>query len=625
MLKNNWIRIFGIFVLFVVIALGNITKGQTPTPTPSGVPICTSQNCLDGCSQINPFCCPQTGGCADSVGGLSGCPDTICIIPSPTPAPMPTPTPTPSPRTITFINNCNIPIWVGGSNASGVTGEATGFGMAPTPNTCSSNSDCTIIDPSFTCSGGECVDSSGNPANMNVITVPGDLKSADFWPRTGCTFPCSQIPCCDTGDCAAESFGMGIQCNGGTKGPPANSFEVDMNPPPGNDFYDLTNVDGYAVGISVEQINGQSLNPPVSPSYLNCGNPICDDFDMTKCPPELSQTTNSDLQVCWALGDAANNSGQIKRDTSNILKNIAADCNTLSLAGCSCAATSTSNVMCGSTSPLGCGKSDSLFCCSPYNSQLPDPHGLVCCAHATDPAYVQTCDGVWPTPSTTWCTQEGISSSDCTYDQIFKSQCKDAYSWQFNDSSSTYQCIGPNYQITFCPETDNDSDGISSSRDDDSDNDGIPDDLEGRGSGITLSTNAALDINENETTVARQFDTVDPDGDGIPNHLDLDSDGDGKSDVIEAGGSDANRNGIIDNFTDSDGDGLADSVDPDQGGIPLPVPDTDGDGIPNFLDPSGTQGSGCSIALAGATLSIPLFLVIPVFIVIRRMWKRYKS
>ena len=28
MLKNNWIRIFGIFVLFVVIALGNIGGGQ---------------------------------------------------------------------------------------------------------------------------------------------------------------------------------------------------------------------------------------------------------------------------------------------------------------------------------------------------------------------------------------------------------------------------------------------------------------------------------------------------------------------------------------------------------------------------------------------------------------------
>jgi len=82
---------------------------------------------------------------------------------------------------------------------------------------------------------------------------------------------------------------------------------------------------------------------------------------------------------------------------------------------------------------------------------------------------------------------------------------------------------------------------------------------------------------------------------------------------------------MIDNFADSDGDGLDDSVDTDQGGIPLPVPDSDGDGIPNFLDPSDTSGGGCSIVSAGATLSIPLFLVIPFFIVIRRVWRRYMS
>ena len=38
---------------------------------------------------------------------------------------------------------------------------------------------------------------------------------------------------------------------------------------------------------------------------------------------------------------------------------------------------------------------------------------------------------------------------------------------------------------------------------------------------------------------------IDTDGDGIPNHLDLDSDGDGCKDVQEAGFSDPDGDGIF--------------------------------------------------------------------------------
>ena len=40
--------------------------------------------------------------------------------------------------------------------------------------------------------------------------------------------------------------------------------------------------------------------------------------------------------------------------------------------------------------------------------------------------------------------------------------------------------------------------------------------------------------------------SADLDGDGVPNSLDLDSDNDGINDVIEAGGVDANIDGIAD-------------------------------------------------------------------------------
>ncbi len=85
-------------------------------------------------------------------------------------------------------------------------------------------------------------------------------------------------------------------------------------------------------------------------------------------------------------------------------------------------------------------------------------------------------------------------------------------------------------------------------------------------------------------------ESYDYDGDGIGNHLDLDSDNDGIPDVIEAGGNDADGDGIIGvgPITDSDNDGLHDPVDDTNGavtsGTPLPLPNTDTTGGPNYLD-----------------------------------------
>ena len=87
-------------------------------------------------------------------------------------------------------------------------------------------------------------------------------------------------------------------------------------------------------------------------------------------------------------------------------------------------------------------------------------------------------------------------------------------------------------------------------------------------------------------------DRFDKDLDGKINMLDLDSDNDGITDVAEAYGVDVNGNGIIDNYIDSDGDGLSDNVDanldPLSGasntGLGLGLPNLDLDALPNFLD-----------------------------------------
>lgn len=92
----------------------------------------------------------------------------------------------------------------------------------------------------------------------------------------------------------------------------------------------------------------------------------------------------------------------------------------------------------------------------------------------------------------------------------------------------------------------------------DLDNDGIPNDIEGRG---------------------------DQDGDGIPNDLDLDSDNDGIPDIIEAGGVDLNGDGMVDNLVDLNNDGLDDNI----ASAPLPRPDSDGDGLADYLDLDSDQ------------------------------------
>lgn len=182
---------------------------------------------------------------------------------------------------------------------------------------------------------------------------------------------------------------------------------------------------------------------------------------------------------------------------------------------------------------------------------------------------------------------------------------------------------------------DSDGDGIFDRDDLDDDNDGIPDAVEGDG-------------------------LVDTDGDGIPDSLDLDSDNDGLLDVAEGGNADAdldgdgridgdvdadgvpvNSNGAVtdsdgdgipdsqepngvDISTDTDGDGILDDIDEDDDGdgvsdIDEGTGDSDGDGIPDSLDPdtdgsqvvtvqsgsvnrmveTGLSGGGCTVGVSG--------------------------
>jgi gliding motility-associated-like protein len=149
--------------------------------------------------------------------------------------------------------------------------------------------------------------------------------------------------------------------------------------------------------------------------------------------------------------------------------------------------------------------------------------------------------------------------------------------------------------------TDKDGDAVANFADLDDDNDGVTDLIESGGYDPTSDTDSDGTENYRDATPGGTLpvftdlnadginDTYDYDLDGIINAFDFDSDNDGIPDVIESGGVDANGDGIIDTFTDTDTDGLSQNLDGNNtgsasSGNALGSIDTDGDGVLNIFD-----------------------------------------
>lgn len=153
---------------------------------------------------------------------------------------------------------------------------------------------------------------------------------------------------------------------------------------------------------------------------------------------------------------------------------------------------------------------------------------------------------------------------------------------------------------------DTDGDGVDDYYDSDSDNDGIPDlveaggvDTDGNGIIDDLTDTDAdglldsYDITPN-VYFAEEITTLyddDFDGDGLKSRIDLDSDNDGILDIIEALGTDADGNGMLDVFVDTDADGYHDNFD-GPSALMITGADTDADGIPNTYPTGDADGTG---------------------------------
>ena len=140
---------------------------------------------------------------------------------------------------------------------------------------------------------------------------------------------------------------------------------------------------------------------------------------------------------------------------------------------------------------------------------------------------------------------------------------------------------------------DNDSDGVLDYLDLDSDNDGIYDVVESGNGSQDTNNDGVIDLldsgysdtdNNGMSDVSQGSLPIDTDSDGTADYLDLDSDGDGCNDVIEAGFVDGDGDGYLgDSPTSQDSLGLV----VNSGGYLIPV-DLDSTGIYDFLE-EGSQ------------------------------------
>ncbi len=159
---------------------------------------------------------------------------------------------------------------------------------------------------------------------------------------------------------------------------------------------------------------------------------------------------------------------------------------------------------------------------------------------------------------------------------------------------------------------DTDGDGILDVMDFDDDNDGIPDTLEattgydplgdadGDGapnfsdvsSGVGAGDGSTTDYTDDDSNGIP--DVYDVDGDGVANHLDLDSDNDGIYDVLEAGHGQAQTGGRVDGNTGTDGlpDAVQEAGNENSGTINYSLIDTESDNTPDFLE-TDADSDGC--------------------------------
>ena len=317
--NSNWIHVLPVYALFLLIGLGIIggcetsEQGQDDDTELRTCDLTGADLACEICAQLGDAACctlssPAGCGTVEAITTFTTCSSDLgaaCLIgtqptpeptpvptpdptpiptpnpspaptpvptPDPTPAPTPTPSPTPGAHTLTIVNECTEPVWIGmesisftpllcetsnsGAPAIGDCGPQGGQSGNTIPN----NSAWTGPPP-WAADGSatwEIPTKTGDTTGldgMRQLTVPDCWDSGILVARTGCTADDMGNLTCKTGNCGGTT---GVENCGGINGPkPASlaEFTFDGGIPKncaGMDNYDVSFVAGFNVAIEIE-------------------------------------------------------------------------------------------------------------------------------------------------------------------------------------------------------------------------------------------------------------------------------------------------------------------------------------------------------------------------------------
>nr|TKV97130.1 hypothetical protein SEVIR_9G475500v2 [Setaria viridis] len=162
--------------------------------------------------------------------------------------------------TFTFVNRCTGTVWPGiQSNAGSSRLDPTGFVLPP--------------------------------GTSRAVPAPSGW-SGRVWARTGCAQDATGKMVCATGDCGSGS----LECNGQNAATPATLAEFTLAGGAGDDFYDVSLVDGYNLPILIEPAGAAT-------GATTCAAAGCTADLNARCPAELRTEGGAGCRsACDAFG-----------------------------------------------------------------------------------------------------------------------------------------------------------------------------------------------------------------------------------------------------------------------------------------------------------------------------------
>ncbi|GLT76960.1 hypothetical protein SLA2020_485910 [Shorea laevis] len=295
--------------------------------------------------------------------------------------------------TLTVKNNCQNTIWpatlTGGTDAAQLSN--TGFELAS--------------QASFS------------------LDVPASWTGR-IWARTQCSSDNSGRFTCATADCGSGQ----VTCNGMGGAPPASLAEFTLASEGRQDYYDLSLVDGFNLPVSITPQGGSgptctTTNCAANPHFIHICSSAC-------CTLLLSFYSSISIIFAAKLLHFAAKLQLHSLSISSLIAAMKWQFHFIISAGLIATffAIIPTNAVCPSELALT-GSDESIIGCKSACVVFNQPQ---CC-----------------------CTGQYNSADTCkptNYSMIFKNQCPQAYSYAYDDRSSTFSCTGgPNYLITFCP------------------------------------------------------------------------------------------------------------------------------------------------------------------------------